>query len=340
MDTMRKYYLDYLRVLGIFAVIIIHVTAPVYNVSHEVGEAGWWFSNVFNSISRFSVPLFVMISGAVLLDKSIKLNEFYRKRSLRLLPPILFWTLFYIGFRLYNGEEIKNILFLLARDGNAATHLWYLTMFACLMIFAPFINMFLNGDKPSSSDLLILLIMMLIFFILNSIANVPREIFGTEINWFKSFPWYISYFIGGYYLDKYGANIKINNISIIIGIVALIAVGIFLNYYAATSYGILKDTFILSNSGPFVFIITGLVFLFARKNAFYLNSNKTVSTIAQASFGMYLIHSVFIYMFDNMLLGYGFSPISQMTIVIISTIILSFISVFYIRKVKALRVVC
>ncbi|WP_017445393.1 acyltransferase [Gayadomonas joobiniege] len=337
---MRKDYIDYLRTLGIFAVITIHVTAPVYQMADIVGEPGWWLSNILNSISRFAVPLFVMISGAVLLGKSITPYEFYKRRSLRLLPPIIFWTLFYIGFKFLQGGEIKSILISTIYSGKAAGHLWYLTMFACLMMFAPFLNMFLNGDRPSSKDLLILIIVVFLFFILNGAASIPNVILDTKINWFTSFTWFIGYFICGYYLDKYGESLKISNISIVFVIVALMLIGIYLNYYVAISFGLLKDWFVLNNKGPFLFVITALIFLLIKKNSARLANYKTVSAVSTASFGMYLIHPVFIYMFEQIVPGYYTNPIIYLTIVVALTTLLSFFSIFCIRKIRMLKAIC
>ncbi|GAB4461904.1 MAG: hypothetical protein Kow0070_20170 [Anaerolineales bacterium] len=99
----RKVWLDYLRVFAILAVITGHVIADFYGLFGKVGAAEWWLSNVLGILARSAVPVFVMVSGALLLGKSYSIGAFYKKRALRLIPPIIFWNLVYLGvyIRLY-----------------------------------------------------------------------------------------------------------------------------------------------------------------------------------------------------------------------------------------------
>lgn len=340
----RKNYIDYLRVLAIIAVIIIHVTAFYYNSFGKIESIDWWFSNLLNSASRFSVPLFVMISGAVLLGRSITVIGFYRKRFVRLVPAIIFWNLFFIGFSVYKGMDISGLIWHLKiglfTDGHAAVHLWYLTMFLCLMLFAPFINQFINGDKPSSKDILILLSITFVFFFLNGISSFTRELLNININWFTTFPWYIAYFLGGYYLDKNGSKLHLKNSSLLISIVTLVLLGAVFNYLVADSLGIIKDYFILSNTGPLVFIISGLIFIFVKNNTNNIKENIVISKISEASFGMYLIHPIFIYIIDELFTSYKLIPLVYIPFIIILTTLCSFIFIYIIRKNNSIRKIC
>lgn len=341
---MRKYYIDYLRVIAIFGVITIHVTNHFYSKMDAIDKLSWWLYNILNSASRFSVPVFVMIYGAVLLGRTISTRQFYRKRLVRLLPAITFWTIFYIGFNVYNGMDTSGLMWFLKvglfANGCAAIHLWYLSMFVCLMMFAPFINTFINGDKPSSTDLVVLLSVIFLFFILNGISNVAREVRSINIEWFKVFPWYIAYFINGYYLDKYVEKINIKNAVILLFITVLICVGAVLNYYTVFSLKIVKDYFILGDTSPLLFIIASLVFIFAKINAIYLRENKIICAISEASFGMYLIHPVFVYILQNNLPFYDSMPLTYIPITITLTGLVSCLSIIFIRKNTFMRAVC
>ena len=57
----RCYYLDVLRVLACLAVIMIHSSASYLSV--DVNSFGFWIGNIMDSLSRFAVPIFVMISA-------------------------------------------------------------------------------------------------------------------------------------------------------------------------------------------------------------------------------------------------------------------------------------
>ena len=344
---MRKHWIDYLRVVAIVAVITIHASTPFYARFDAIGRLDWWVANLLNSASRFAVPLFVMISGALLLGRNLTIGEFYKKRAARLLPAIIAWNLLYaglnIGVDVYDGIGTQNLtwhLWALFADGGAAVHLWYLSMFVCLMLFAPFINMFINGANPTSKDLGVLLGLMFVIFLLNGIANAAWEIWDEEIIWFKVFPWYIAYFIGGYYIDKYSTHITIKSHFVLFFLIILILFGAILNYYFMSSYRIIEDNLMLINTGPLIFLITAFIFLLAKKNSSILQQNKLISLIAEASFGMYLLHPVFLHLLERTLPMYYSHGLIYLPLNIFITTVASLVSIILLRKLSVMRKIC
>ena len=92
-DSNRRIeWLDSLRAIAILAVIVIHVSSPVVNRAYGSNMTYWWIGHVFDSAVRFAVPLFLMISGAMLLTKEYNLREFYKKRVVRVLLPFPFYN--------------------------------------------------------------------------------------------------------------------------------------------------------------------------------------------------------------------------------------------------------
>ena len=61
----RLAYLDAAKVLAVFAVVAIHIFGVSF-ATRDPGTPGWWLANVLYTGSRWSVPMFVMASGAVL----------------------------------------------------------------------------------------------------------------------------------------------------------------------------------------------------------------------------------------------------------------------------------
>jgi len=218
--------------------------------------------------------------------------------------------------------------------------LWYLPMFSCLMLFVPFINKWLIGDKPSSDDLRSLYYVFFFFFFLNGISSIAYNTLEIKIVWFKIFPWFIAYFIGGYYIDKYGNNFSISNTKILSAIIFLIFTGSIINYFFAHHYGILKDNLVLGSVSPFIFIIAFLIFLFAKVNSHRFKESKTISRVSEASFGMYLIHPVFIYFLRNVLSSYNLSASVNIFLTIILTALVSFFFIMALRKFSFMKIIC
>lgn len=341
---MRKAWLDYLRVIALLAVITGHIIVDFYNRYGEIGQATWWLSNVLDALLRFAVPIFVMTSGAVLLGKSYTLGEFYRKRALRLLPPTIFWNLVYLGLYVLDGMDTKTLLWTLKAEvvinGFIAPHLWYLPMFICLMIFVPFINKFIIGERPTARDLSVLLGLAFPFFLLNAVASVTDNIYDLSMEWFKIFPWFIVYFIAGYTIDNYSFRLPLKNSLIVTGIIFLTMIGAGLNYYVANSFDIVSDSFIVNEMSPLVFLMSILVFLLAKNLSSRLVANKVISAIAEASFGIYLIHEIFNGIFYKILPDYFSHGLIYIPAIVVLTSILSFIAILLLRKIPFMRAVC
>lgn len=84
---------DLLRVVACFLVVLIHIGHPQRPLGTGTDAIA---SNFWASLGRPSVPLFFMISGAMLLLKDEPLGFFLKKRMIRVLSPLLFWSAFYL----------------------------------------------------------------------------------------------------------------------------------------------------------------------------------------------------------------------------------------------------
>ncbi|WP_175637699.1 acyltransferase family protein, partial [Dickeya dadantii] len=68
------------RIVSTFAVIVLHVSAYTVALA-DLGTFSWWVGNLYDSLVRWCVPVFIMISGALLLspEKVESLSIFYKK---------------------------------------------------------------------------------------------------------------------------------------------------------------------------------------------------------------------------------------------------------------------
>ncbi|WP_415186318.1 acyltransferase family protein [Shimwellia blattae] len=83
-----------MRILSIFAVIVLH-QASAFSL-YENTSLEWWVVDFYNSFARWCVPVFIMLSGYLLLHKEEGFYVFYRKRLSRILIPLIFWSFFYL----------------------------------------------------------------------------------------------------------------------------------------------------------------------------------------------------------------------------------------------------
>lgn len=166
----RIVWADVLRLIAILMVIGIHCSDP-FNVSPEARlnpEYNLWGS-LYGAFLRPCVPLFVMLTGMLLLPVKQDIGSFYRKRMLRVLVPFVIWSLLYNLFPwitgvlgldssvlsamfAYAGEQpsqtfessLRNILMIPFNFNTYTVPLWYIYMLIGLYLYMPFFSAWLK----------------------------------------------------------------------------------------------------------------------------------------------------------------------------------------------------
>jgi surface polysaccharide O-acyltransferase-like enzyme len=146
----HRWDFDALRVVAILAVVAIHLFDPVVH-SGDRGSAAWYLAVGLDTMTRWCVPFFVMISGALLLDPRPHRRgsvAFLRRRLLRLGVPLLVWHLVYLvvvrlwlhGESLSAGGVTADVV-----DGKVYTALYFLWLILGLYAVAPLLSAYLTG---------------------------------------------------------------------------------------------------------------------------------------------------------------------------------------------------
>ena len=80
MTKERTWYLDYIRIIGTLAVIMLHVSSYHFSAV-KVTSSEWAALNFYDAIVRYAVPLFLMLSGALFLspDKELDLKKAFER---------------------------------------------------------------------------------------------------------------------------------------------------------------------------------------------------------------------------------------------------------------------
>lgn len=93
-EKRRLYNIDLLKIICCISVIIIHITAPYIN---KIKGNELVFLNLFNCITRFAIPSFVMISGYFAISNINKYSteEYYKKKIKNILVPTIVFSIFY-----------------------------------------------------------------------------------------------------------------------------------------------------------------------------------------------------------------------------------------------------
>ena len=129
-------------------IIVSHVFGSFLIKINSLHSIEWWFVNLSCSLTRFCVPIFLMVSGALLLNKTNKAWPFYKKRFTKVFIPFFLWSTVYtslfLAYELYLGNiSTLSDVFVFSINSyinGAAYHLWYFYLLFSLYIVLPFVG--------------------------------------------------------------------------------------------------------------------------------------------------------------------------------------------------------
>lgn len=293
-----------LRALAILGVIISHIFLiwPNAEVMH--------FKIVsFRQIFMYAVPLFLMLSGALLLNRDIEIGDFFKRRLSRIITPFIFYLIIYVCILYwlmvsFSGfESVPTYLAKVPFQYN-----WYFWMILGVYITVPVINKFVQHSSLRELEYFIAVLFLgsvfyQIMFILGITHYVNLNLVLCPV----------AYLVLGYYLSV--KDFKMNRTTLIslavllfiaVSVIKILAVDGYLPFEYVTGYDITSSPRVATqvDLGIFELIRVSSLFLmfrfiFEAKSGIYarirgiLEGNfltKIYTSVSKASYGMYLFH--------------------------------------------------
>ena len=220
--TQRIVFLDWLRFIACFMVMLVHSIEPFYLGGDEgtyiasCTDAFW--ITAINSALRPAVPLFVLASSYLLFPVKTDTSSFFKRRFGRVLVPFLVWTLLYAVVPIYGSEtdvafNFKNLAFNFMMHSG---HLWFVYMLLGVYLLMPIISPWV--EKISRKEEKCFLYLWAFTTILPFFRPAAENLLGTPALWGEC-PWnefgvfyYVSGFIGylvlGHYIRTYAGEVS------------------------------------------------------------------------------------------------------------------------------------
>lgn len=291
----RIRYFDLLRTVAILFVITIHCTAA-YFVDLSPESRSWLIANFFESISRWAVPIFIMISGALHLSKKRDLNSFFKKNVLKIVIILFSWNLIYGIIKLINGSSLSDFFYNFIAGHY---HLWFLYMLLALYLLTPFIKKIINDP----THLKLFLLVSFIFGIalpelVDILITIPSRIniIGSSLNHaldsagFGKIIGYSFYYVLGYYLHNKELKTKTIIKFYITGIIGLLFT-FFATWFFSTAIDSPTVIFLKDLTFNDVLMSVGL-FTFAKQHTSKNKISNLLIRMSKYSLGIYVMHAL------------------------------------------------
>ena len=286
----RNIYISYLRVMATIAVVAIHASTGFLNLFNAY-SFDWNYANWINSFLRCSVPIFVAISGILLLHKEENTLTFYKKRIGKILPPFIFWTIvyiFYLLIRVRNIDQLSwdtifnTILQKVLTGANA--HLWYLYMIIGLYLAIPFIRKFVVNARIKDIEYFLAIWFLASFLKFPLIKEYTPNI---DLSFFTG---YLGYLVLGYYISIKDINWP-KSLWIYLYLISATITAL-MTFYLSSQHQKYDPTF-YNYLTPNTIICTAAIIFFSKKLwSEKIKTPKWVELIDRYSFGIYLIHII------------------------------------------------
>ena len=315
----RQHYLDLVKVLAIINLCALH-----YSWAGDIDfAADISFSVAFRrfvyGFYACTVPLFVMVNGALLLNRPLNLKKHY-KSLLVISLQYVFWravSLVLIG--LYNGVDFASWnltkmvnVFLLLQDvgGIAINHLWFVPMLICLYVWFPIIKAAFDQCEHSQYGVKLLLPfmgMLLVFcFLLDDVMLFQPAIPVLNAANFGAFrlfqpmssPLYscmLFYFILGGLLHKYKDRLLKISTPVLLAVVLLSGLGLYGEWWVNSELmGSTYDNIFASHENLPDAFLSAAVFILCQRLDVWLSGRRklcrVMDIVSRESLSVYYFH--------------------------------------------------
>lgn len=345
LNSNRKYYIDILRIISSFAVILIHTPSDFLTDGNIKSFSFDWYSLIsLDIICHFAVPVFFMISGCLFLDSSYKLNikKLYSKNILHLFTALIFWVLVYSTFKFVFGDYDN--IFPVILDEGSYFHLWYIPVCIIIYILVPVIKKIAEDEKVLKYLLAFIIITQSILTTAmviesNFTSYLSENYLSLIYNRFRissDIFIYVGYFLFGYYLTKKELSKKSRIILYVSAIISTILTVVLTVQCAILDKHI--NTFMDYKCFNILILATAIFVLFKelfKEKSFSPKMCEILKYLSKISFGIYLVHLLVI----KLLIRISPLPINFLSSIIISiaTFIISVIISALLKKIPIIN---
>ena len=336
-EKKRYFGIDLIRVFACYLVMQTHAGELYY-----IGDKGVLIKDkkniwpgIFNSLARICVPLFIMISGYLLLPMKTDYITFLKKRFTRISFPFIIFCILYDIFFYFKGDidmksMIMNIPKIFINYGTELGHLWYMYMIMGIYLFIPIISPWIKMAQKEDFYYYFIIWFFSLFnvYIHYIYPEIWGESYWNNTSLFQSFIGNFGYAVLGAFIKIHLKNYNLYILGIILYLIGsgITMLGYFYRRPTAETCKEIELTWHFNTIN--VALATFGMFLLLRK--IECNNKKITfifNDIALKSYGMYLTHIFFLLFFKYLFDATNQHPEWCIFIIAFLTFIISYLSV-------------
>lgn len=323
-EDKRIIWLDMVKFIAIFMMIAVHCTD---NVTPAERSEPWYnlWGSFYGAFMRPAIPLFVMVTGALLLPVRQDISSFYSRRITRVVVPFLVWSVIYNLFPWFTGVlglspsvvndffvwaepdqsfsgALHNILMIPFNFSMFAVQMWYVYLLIGLYLYMPVFSAWVK-QASIKEQRIFLLIWTVSLFVPYLREFLTKDLWGTcswnEFGLLYYFAGFNGYLLLGHYIVNNRIDVSWKSLS-------LIGVPSFVIGYCVTFFGFKSVTAVpgqpvemvelfFTYCSPNVMMMTLPLFLAVRKLRIESAAVKRmVVSVSRCTFGIWMSHYLFL----------------------------------------------
>lgn len=323
-DEKRIIWLDFVKFIAIFMMIAVHCTD---NVTPAERSEPWYnlWGSFYGSFMRPAIPLFVMVTGALLLPVEQNISAFYKKRLTRLLVPFIIWSLLYNLFPWITGllglsPTIINDFFAWAEPDQSlsgalhhiamipfnfsmlAVQMWYVYLLIGLYLYIPIFSAWVRQASIKEQKIFLAL-WFVSLFIPYLREYLTKDLWGTcfwnEFGLLYYFAGFNGYLLLGHYVINNKMNLSWNKL-VMMGVPSFV-IGYYITFFGFKSVTAVPGQSVelvelfFTYCSPNVLMMTFPLFLAIQK--IHISSaviRRFSVSISTCTFGIWMSHYLFL----------------------------------------------
>ncbi len=328
-DGKRDPRLDFGRVVSALAVVYLHCADRYTWVAHGAIRL---LAFLIYSTTLFCVPVFLMISGSLLIGKRIQgVSQFVHGRLMVLLKPFVFGVAFYLVWENFYQKQSPASFFAFVQSflgGSPYFHLWFLPALFCSYLLLPFLQDF----SPRNHNGAIVATGILFLLCALNIFLAPN---GLSLGLFMENSQYLPYFLCGFIISRiFHVNVKVAILLFLISTVVTAILLAWVSHAAGHRSGFAFQEF----DSPLVIIQSlsafSLILCYSARGWLY----RISQIYAPNTLGIYIVHYAILVMLLDYSTNHLHVPVLvTLTVTPLVTFILSDILVRAFHRVPGLR---